>query len=319
MTAGEMWGTPPAAPSRHPLSKVPEVTAYFWVIKVLTTLMGEATSDYLVHTINPYVAVLLGFAVFAVSLILQFAVRRYVTWIYWFAVSMVAVFGTMAADVLHVALHVPYVASTAFFCVVLVVVFLVWYLAERTLSIHSIYTPRREVFYWAAVVTAFALGTAAGDMTARVVGLGYLGAGVLFTAVIAIPAIAYWRLGLNAIVAFWFAYIVTRPVGASFADYLGFPPSVGGAGIGHGPVALVSALIIAVLVGYLAVTGKDVMTAAARPYPAAPPPPARAADRDPFQPEGQHRGGRHRAQAAPRRSRPMAGAEPEPGEPGPGW
>ncbi len=318
MTAGEMWGTPPAAPSRHPLSKVPEVTAYFWIIKVLTTLMGEATSDYLVHTINPYLAVMIGFTVFVISLILQFAARRYVTWIYWFAVSMVAVFGTMAADVLHVALHVPYVYSTAFFCVVLIVVFVVWYRVERTLSIHSIYTPRREVFYWAAVVTAFALGTASGDMTARVVGLGYLGSGILFTAVIAIPAIAYWWLGLNAIVAFWFAYIVTRPVGASFADYLGFPPSVGGMGIGHGPVALVSALIIAILVGYLAVTGKDVITDA-RPRREAAPAPSRAAQRDPFRPEARRRSGRHRAAGPARQVRPMAGAEPEPGEPGPGW
>jgi uncharacterized membrane-anchored protein len=134
----------------------------------------------------------------------------------------------------------------------------VWYRAEGTLSIHSICTPRREVFYWAAVVTAFALGTASGDLTAKTVGLGYLGSGLLFTAVIAIPALAYWWLGLNPIASFWFAYIVTRPVGASFADWMGFPPSVGGLGLGHAPVSLISAAILVCFIAYLAVSRRDV-------------------------------------------------------------
>lgn len=232
------------------------MTAWFWIIKILTTLMGEATSDYLVHTINPYAAVGIGFVAFVISLAVQFSARRYRPAIYWSAVTMVAVFGTMAADVLHVALGVPYIASTSFFVAAMAVIFVAWYLAERTLSIHSIITPRREVFYWAAVVTAFALGTAAGDLTARTAGLGYLGAGILFTLVIVVPAIAH-GLGLNPIVSFWFAYIVTRPVGASFADWLGFPHSAGGIGVGHGPVALVSAGVIACLVAYLAVSGRD--------------------------------------------------------------
>lgn len=225
--------------------------------------MGEATSDYLVHTISPYVAVGLGFAAFAVSLAGQFAVRRYLPWIYWTAVCMVAVFGTMAADVLHVALGVPYLASTAFFAVALALIFVLWHKAEGTLSIHSIWTPRREVFYWAAVVTAFALGTAAGDLSAKTAGLGFLGSGLVFTAVIAVPALAC-RLGLNAVASFWFAYILTRPVGASFADWLGFPPSGGGVGFGHGPISLVSAVAIACCTGYLAMSRKDAprMTAA---------------------------------------------------------
>jgi uncharacterized membrane-anchored protein len=258
MAAGDFPGIRPLAPTRRLLSKVAEVTVYFWIIKVLTTFVGEATSDYLVHTINPYVAVGLGFVVFVVSLALQFAVRRYVPGIYWTAVAMVAVFGTMAADVLHVALGVPYIASTFFFALTLALIFVIWYRTEGTLSIHSIYTPRREVFYWAAVVTAFAFGTAAGDLTARTVGAGYLGSGLMFTALIAVPALAYWRFGLNAIASFWFAYIVTRPVGASFADWMGFPHRVGGLGLGHGPVCLVSAAIFVCFVVYLAISRKDV-------------------------------------------------------------
>jgi uncharacterized membrane-anchored protein len=258
VTAGDFPGVRPRTTAGQPLSKVPEVTAYFWIIKILTTFVGEATSDYLVHTISPYVAVGLGFVVFAISLTVQFSVRLYVPWVYWTTVAMVAVFGTMAADVLHVALGVSYVASTLFFAAALTLIFVVWYRTEGTLSIHSIFTPRREVFYWAAVVTAFAFGTASGDLTAKTVGLGYLGSGLLFTAVIAIPALAYWWLGLNPIASFWFAYIVTRPVGASFADWMGFPPSVGGLGLGHGPVSLISAAILVCFIAYLAVSRRDV-------------------------------------------------------------
>ena len=267
MAAGELPRSRPVAPprprrtvvpSRHPLSKVPEVTVYFWITKVLTTGMGEATSDYLVHRFNPEIAVVVGFTAFAAAMALQFLVRQYVTWIYWLAVVMVAVFGTMAADVLHVGLHVPYWASTVFYAIVLAVIFVAWRRSEGTLSIHSIYTRRRETFYWATVLATFALGTAAGDWTARTVGLGYFGSGVMFLVVIAIPAVGYWRFGMNAIAAFWFAYIVTRPLGASFADWLAWPPSVGGLGLGHGAVSVYSTIAIAGLVAYMTVTGRDV-------------------------------------------------------------
>ena len=134
---------------------------------------------------------------------------------------MVGVFGTMAADVLHVGLGIPYVVSTVFYAIVLFVVFRTWYRVEGTLSIHSITTERREVFYWAAVLATFALGTAAGDLTAVTFGLGFFGSGLLFAAIIAIPALGYFRFGMNSILAFWFAYVVTRPLGASFADWLG--------------------------------------------------------------------------------------------------
>jgi uncharacterized membrane-anchored protein len=248
-------------------SKVPEVSVYFWITKVLTTGMGETTSDFLVIWLGPLVAVALGAAGLAITLLLQFAVRRYVPWIYWSAVVMVSVFGTMAADVLHVGLDVPYAASTVFFTVVLAVVFMVWYRTERTLSIHSILTPRREFFYWAAVLTTFALGTAAGDLTAMTLNLGYLPSAVLFAAIIAIPAIAYRRLGLNAVVGFWFAYITTRPLGASLADWMAVSPARGGLDWGSGPVSLGWAALILGFVSYLAITGRDVERKGPRPAP----------------------------------------------------
>jgi uncharacterized membrane-anchored protein len=238
------------------MRKVPEVTIFFWIIKLLTTAMGESTSDYLVFHINPYIAVALGGLGLLVSLALQLSVRRYIPWIYWLAVVMVAIFGTMAADVLHVALGIRYIDSTIFFAVALTIIFIVWYVSEKTLSIHSINTFRRELFYWATVMATFALGTAAGDMTASTLGLGYFSSGILFAALFALPALAYWLLGLNEIAAFWFAYIMTRPFGASFADWFG-KSSLGGLGLGDTKVALVLTVLIIAFVGYLTVTHKD--------------------------------------------------------------
>jgi uncharacterized membrane-anchored protein len=241
--------------------RVPEITVYFWVIKALSTAMGEATSDSLVHKLHPVPAVLLGFAGFVVALVLQFSVRRYIAWTYWLAVVGVGVFGTMAADVLHVGFGVPYIVSSALYAVVLAAVFVSWYLTEKTLSIHSVDTVRREAFYWAAVVATFAMGTALGDLTATTFHLGYLASGFLFAAVIAIPAIGFWAFRWNAIFSFWFAYVATRPLGASFADYMGKPRSVGGLGWGDGNVAVVLTLIIFVLVAFLAITRRDVQRA----------------------------------------------------------
>jgi len=244
----------PALPT---LRKVPAITAIFWIIKLLTTGMGETTSDYLVHQINPLIAVAFGGVGLAIALVLQFRARRYVPWIYWLAVVMVAIFGTMVADVLHVGLGVPYLVSTTFFAGALAVIFLAWYAREKTLSIHSIDSRTRELFYWATVMTTFALGTAAGDMTAFTLGLGFFSSGVLFAVVIAVPALAYRLAGLNAILAFWFAYIVTRPLGASFADYLGRPRRMGGQGLGTGQVSLVIAIVVMALVGYLSIARED--------------------------------------------------------------
>ncbi|MCQ4043157.1 hypothetical protein ACFOSC_23115 [Streptantibioticus rubrisoli] len=258
MTTEQLRLDQPLAPARHALSKVPEVTVYFWVIKVLTTGMGETTSDFLTKSLNPVIAVGIGGLGLVVALALQFSARRYVSWVYWLAVTMVSVFGTMAADVLHVVLGIPYVVSTTFYALVLAAIFAVWYRSEKTLSIHSIHTRRREVFYWATVMATFALGTAAGDMTAGTMKLGYFSSGVLFAVLIAVPALAYWKLRLNEIFAFWFAYILTRPLGASFADWLGVPASRGGLGWGTGPVSLGLAAVIALFVGYLAISRKDV-------------------------------------------------------------
>lgn len=239
---------------RAPLAaKVPEITALFWGLKVLTTGTGEAASDWFASE-SLVLAGGIGALGFAVALWLQFRTRRYVPAAYWFAVLMVAVFGTMAADGLHKVLGVPYVASTAFYAVALTAVFALWRRSEGTLSIHSISTRRREVWYWLTVLLTFALGTAAGDLTAFVVHLGYFWSGVLFTAAIAVPALAWWRFRLNAVVAFWTAYVLTRPLGASFADWLGKGHVLGGLGWGDGVVTGVSTVVIALLVAYVAVT-----------------------------------------------------------------
>lgn len=242
------------------LTKVPKITGYFWIIKLLTTAMGEATSDYLVGRINPVIAVMLGFIIFAGALILQFRAVRYRAWIYWFAAAMVSVFGTMAADVLHKQFGVPYIASSAFYAIALIVIFALWQKSEGTLSIHSVYTRKREVFYWAIVLCTFALGTATGDLTAFTFKLGYLTSGLIFTVVFLLPAVGYWLFRLNAIFAFWFAYIITRPVGASFADWIGKSKTIGGLGYGDGTVAFILAVVIVLVVGYVQLTGKDQQT-----------------------------------------------------------
>jgi uncharacterized membrane-anchored protein len=241
------------------------VAVAFWVVKALTTGFGESTSDYLVHVLPPVVAVALGAVALLVALALQFRTRRYVPWVYWLAVAMVGVFGTMAADVVHVGIGVHYLVSTVTFAVTLAVVFVAWYASERTLSIHSIRTPRREIFYWAAVMATFAFGTAVGDLTAVTLNLGYLSSGVLFGLLILIPALGYRFFGLNAIVAFWFAYILTRPLGASFADWAGVSADRGGLGLGSGWVSLTLAILIAASVVYLTYTRADRQTDPDRP------------------------------------------------------
>lgn len=233
---------------------------FFWAIKALSTALGESTSDYSVHAIAPVAAVGFGFVGFVAALWLQLAMRRYVAWAYWLAVVMVGVFGTMAADVLHVGFGVPYVISSAFYALVLATVFWTWQRMERTLSIHTVNTTRRELFYWAAVVATFAMGTAVGDLTAVTLHLGYLLSAVLFACMIAVPAIGYRWLGWNPILSFWSAYVLTRPLGASVADWLGKPRSFGGLGWGDGPVAFALAGMIAVLVTYLAITRRDVQS-----------------------------------------------------------
>jgi uncharacterized membrane-anchored protein len=244
---------------RTPVSlKVPaRIAAIFWVLKLLTTAFGESTSDYLVHHFNPYLAVVGGFAVFVAAMVLQLRVDRYVPWIYWLAVAMVAVFGTMAADVVHIEFRVPYLVSSVFFALLLVAVFWSWSRVEGTLSIHSITTARRELFYWAAVLATFAMGTALGDLAAYRLNLGFLSAGILFAVLFALPGLAFYAFRINAILAFWAAYVLTRPLGASFADWTGKDRNAGGLGWGDGPAAAVLAVLIVAGVVYLTVSRSD--------------------------------------------------------------
>jgi uncharacterized membrane-anchored protein len=250
---GPRWGFFP-----EPLAaKVPEITAWFWVIKIGTTAGGEATSDWLAlgsKVAGGAVETLLLLA----GLVWQFRTRRYTAAAYWFLAYAIAIFGTGVSDTMHLFIGIPYAGTTAFWAVVLAVIFWAWYRSEGTLSIHSIASRRREAYYWATVFATFALGTALGDLTATSLGLGYLASGVMFFLIILIPAVAWSRFGLNSIAAFWFGYVVTRPLGASFADYISKPHSISGVGAGDGPTAAVAAVAVAVLVGYLAVTRRDI-------------------------------------------------------------
>jgi uncharacterized membrane-anchored protein len=238
-------------------AKVPEITLAFWLIKLLTTAGGEATSDYLAlgsHVIGA--AVETGLLV--IGLIWQFRVRRYEAAPYWFLAYAIAIFGTGVSDTLHLTVGIPYAGTTLLWAVVLAAIFAAWYRSERTLSIHSILTRRREAFYWATVFATFALGTALGDFTATTLHLGYLSSVVLFFVAIMIPAIAWRGFGLNPVIAFWSAYVLTRPLGASAADYVSKAPSISGLGVGDGLTALIATLAVAVGVTYLAITRTDI-------------------------------------------------------------
>ncbi len=246
----------PSAGSRM-LSKVPEITVLFWVVKVLSTGMGEAASDYLGEA-SLVLGGIVGVGGFVLALWLQLRSPRYSAPVYWSAVCMVAVFGTIVADVLHVATDLSYGVTTVFYALVVAVLFWAWHRSEGTLSIHSITTPRRERFYWATVLATFALGTAAGDLTGLTLGWGFFASGLLFLAAIVVPLVA-WRAGANGVACFWTAYVLTRPLGASFADWVGKPHSRGaGLGVGDGRVTLVLLAVIVVLVGVVTATGSDV-------------------------------------------------------------
>ena len=251
----------PDSPARHTrrtgwlpdpvAAKVPEITVLFWLVKVLTTGIGEAASDFLAARSIPLAAAV-GLVGFVGAMVVQLRSRRYRPWAYWFAVSMVAVFGTMAADGLHVVVGIPYPVTTVGYLAALVVIFAVWRRTEGTLSIHSIVTRRREAFYWLTVLATFALGTAAGDFTAFSLHLGYLASVGVFAVAIAVPLVAWWRFRLDPVVAFWIAYVLTRPLGASVADWFGKPAAKGGLGFGDGTVTLIGVVLIVVAVAYLA-------------------------------------------------------------------
>jgi uncharacterized membrane-anchored protein len=235
-------------PPRSLVARVAVPTLAFWLAKGASTALGEALSDFSIHVLPPVAAVLIGFVLFAAVLVLQLTRRRFIPAVYWLTVAMVGVFGTMAADVVHVVIGLPYLVSATLYAVLLAAVFTAWRLTEHTLDVHAITTTRRELFYWAAVVGTFAMGTALGDFTAVGLGMGYLPSVALFAVLILIPALGYRFLRWNGVFAFWFAYVLTRPLGASIADGLGKPVSAGGAGLGAGWVSLGFALAMVVIV-----------------------------------------------------------------------
>jgi uncharacterized membrane-anchored protein len=241
------------------LNRVPEVTIYFWIIKVMATTVGETAADFL----NAHLGLglsgttLVMSAFLIVALYFQFKARRYVPGTYWLTVVLLSVVGTLVTDNLVDNFGVAMRTTTIVFSIALLATFAAWYRSERTLSIHTIYTARREAFYWGAILFTFALGTAAGDLVAESLGLGYWRSGLMFGALIGAVAIAHFRFRLNAVLAFWVAYILTRPLGASFGDYLSQPRPHGGLGLGTvGTTALFLLTIVGVVI-HLTRTGRD--------------------------------------------------------------
>jgi uncharacterized membrane-anchored protein len=248
-----------ALTGRQMLNKVPEITLYFWVIKVLCTTVGETASDYLATNLNIGLTntTFITGALLLATLTAQFRARKYLPAVYWLAVVLISVVGTQITDNLVDNLGVTLPTTTIVFSLVLAAVFGAWYASERTLSIHTIYTTRREAFYWLAILFTFALGTAAGDLMAERLNLGYWISALIFAGMIAVVAIAHYRFKLNAVLAFWLAYILTRPLGASLGDYLSQPKADGGLGLGTTVTSAIFLSTILVVVAYLAFTRKD--------------------------------------------------------------
>jgi uncharacterized membrane-anchored protein len=251
---------------RQMLNKVPEVTLYFWVIKVLCTTVGETASDYLATNLSLGLTktTFITGGLLLVVLFFQFRLRKYVPGIYWLGIVLISVVGTQITDNLTDNFGVSLVTTTIVFSIVLAVVFAAWYASERTLSIHTIYTTRREAFYWLAVLFTFALGTASGDLTAERLNVGYAWSAVLFAAVIAAVTGAHYRFRLNAVLAFWIAYILTRPLGASLGDLLSQARVDGGLGLGTTVTSAIFLVAILVVVVYLSITRKDATETKAR-------------------------------------------------------
>ncbi len=249
------------------LNKVPEITLYFWVIKVLCTTVGETASDYLSDNVGLGLTrtTFITSALLLAALVFQFRSRRYVAGIYWTGIVLISVVGTQITDNLSDNYGVSLVTTTTVFSVALAIVFAIWFASERTLSIHTIYTTKREGFYWLAVLFTFALGTAAGDLTAERLNVGYAWSLALFAAAIALVAAAHYWWNLNAVLAFWIAYILTRPLGASTGDLLSQPRHAGGLGLGTTVTSFVFLAAILVVVAFLSITKRDVTEIAAVP------------------------------------------------------
>ncbi|MGD9534507.1 MAG: hypothetical protein AB7V56_12160 [Candidatus Nitrosocosmicus sp.] len=246
--------------ARQMLIKVPEITVYFWAIKILCTTVGETAADYMnwnLHLGLTSTTYIMG-ALLAVALFFQFRGRKYVPSVYWLAVVFLSIFGTLITDNLTDVFEVKLEITTVVFSVILAIIFAAWYKAERTLSIHSIYTTRRETFYWLVIFFTFALGTAAGDLLSERFELGYLTSIGIFGALLGVIAVAHLKFKLNAVLAFWIAYILTRPFGASIGDYLSQLPQYGGLGFGTIMTSVIFLVAILATVIYLTVTKKDV-------------------------------------------------------------
>jgi uncharacterized membrane-anchored protein len=244
----------------HLMNKVPEVTVYFWLIKVLCTTVGETFADYLNETLGfglTNTTIVMGLA-FVVLLALQFRARRYIPWTYWTTVVLISVFGTLITDNLTDGHGIPTTTTTPIFAVLLAITFVVWFTVERTLSIHTIRTPRREAFYWLAILFTFALGTAGGDMLSEQLGFGYLTAVLIFAAAIAAVCVAHWGLRMGPILSFWLAYILTRPLGASIGDYMSQSRRDGALGLGTTGTSVIFLGAIVALVVFLSLTRRDV-------------------------------------------------------------
>ena len=241
------------------LNRVPEITLYFWIIKILATTVGETAADYLATTLNLGLSgtsyVMSG--LLAIALLNQFRLKRYVPGSYWFVVVLTSVVGTLITDRLVDELGVSLATTAIVFGLVLVAVFAAWYFSEKTLAMHSIRTAKRELFYWAAILFTFALGTSTGDLLAETTGLGYAMSAVVFGAMIAAIAAAYYYLHMNGVLAFWLAYILTRPLGASIGDLLSQPAENGGLGWGTVGTSMVFLCVILSLVIYLSFKQKS--------------------------------------------------------------
>src|ERR1700726_4985924 len=250
---------------RSMLNKVPEVTLIFWTIKILSTTVGETGADYLaVHVgLGVKVTAACMASLLIVALMLQLRARRYVPWIYWLTVVLVSIVGTQITDLLTDKLEISLYVSTVVFACALAATFAIWYAVERTLSIRTIVTTRRELFYWAAILFTFALGTAAGDLATEALGLGFQLGVIAFGALIAVIAAAYYR-GANPVLTFWLAYILTRPLGASLGDLLSQSREYGGAGLGTIYTSLAFLAFIIVLVAWVTFEAKPAKPAPVR-------------------------------------------------------
>ncbi len=240
------------------INKVPEVTLAFWIIKIMATTVGETGADFLIFNLRLGLTVTsaLMAVLLAAALFIQIRAAKYIPWIYWLAVVMISIVGTLITDNLTDNFEVPLTVSTAIFSVALAATFVCWYISEKTLSIHTVYTRKREMFYWAAILFTFALGTAAGDLASEDWNLGYAISGMIFGAMIAAITMAYYVFKLNPVLAFWLAYILTRPFGASFGDYLSQPASNGGLGFGAITTSFAFLVLILGLVTFLTIRQK---------------------------------------------------------------